>query len=422
MNTQLAAAFLLLITGLTPAPTNAQEASAEATQYLDAALAELEKSSRVYSTDWKALRETARATIAAAGATTTADTYPALRAALVTLGDRYGLLLDPAAAKLFNLPRATKGTGLLVVPPDGIVAQIVPGSPAAAAGLALGDRIVGVEGLTGFGELSRREFDRLFKSGLRPDGSAAPLALSVRTGSAKPRAVEVPLASFDEYLPPLGRRLDGDIGYLELPSVSSGPKATTYAETVHQLLGEFDDGALRGFIVDLRRNTGGSMWPLLASMGPLLGNGKAGAFVSSMGGADWGYNEELGAAVSEGYELLKVTEPFPVRDDLPVAVLTSPLTASFGEAIAVGFAGRAGTRRFGESTRGVTYSSTQVALADGAQLVLTVTVMADRTGQRYENALAPDETVATDWTRFGTADDPVLAAASRWLATAGHTK
>jgi hypothetical protein len=70
----------------------------------------------------------------------------------------------------------------------------------------------------------------------------------------------------------------------------------------------------------------------------------------------------------------------------------------------------------------VTYSSTQIALADGAQLVLTVTVMADRTGQRYENALAPDETVATDWTRFGTADDPVLAAATRWLATPSGAK
>lgn len=422
MRTFLAVGTGILLAGLGRAQTNAPGASAEATSYVEAALEQIEKGSRLYVTDWKALRAQALAQIASAGAQTTADTYPALRDALATLGDRYGLLLDPAAAKLFNLPRATKGTGLLVVPPDGIVAQIAPGSPAAAVGLALGDRIVGVEGLTGFGALSRREFDRLFKSGLRRDGSAAPLALSVRTGSAKPRAVEVPLASFDEYLPPLGRRLDGDIGYLELPGVSSGPKATTYAETVHQLLGEFDDGALRGFIVDLRRNTGGSMWPLLASMGPLLGNGKAGAFVSSMGGADWGYDEELGAAVSDGYELLKVGEPFPVRDDLPVAVLTSPLTASFGEAIAVGFAGRAGTRRFGESTRGVTYSSTQIALADGAQLVLTVTVMADRTGKRYPESITPDEAIATDWTRFGTADDPVVAAASRWLATAGNAK
>ena len=35
-----------------------------------------------------------------------------------------------------------------------------------------------------------------------------------------------------------------------------------------------DDGKLRGCIVDLRRNTGGKVEPMLASIGPLAGNGK----------------------------------------------------------------------------------------------------------------------------------------------------
>jgi C-terminal processing protease CtpA/Prc len=422
MSRQLAAGPLLLIAGLAQAQTNAREASAEATRYLEAALDHIEKGSRVYAADWKALRAKALATIGAAGAKTTADTYPAIRDALATLGDKHGLLLDPAAAKLFNPGRATKGTGLLVVPPDALVAQVVPDSPAAAAGLALGDRIVAVEGLAGLTELPRREFERLFRSGRRLDGSTAPLALRVRTGTAEPRAVEVPLAQFDEYLAPTGRRLDGGIGYLELPGVTSGPKAANYDDTLHELLGQFDDGALRGCIVDLRRNTGGTLWPMLAGIGPLAGAGKVGAFVSAHGGADWSYDAELGTATSESYELAKVTEPFPLLDDLPVAVLTGPLTAGAGEAIVVAFAGRARTRRFGAGTRGVPTSNTQIPLADGALLVLTVTVHADRTGTRYDDVIPPDETVAIDWTRFGTADDPVIAAACRWLALAADAK
>lgn len=421
MRTHLAASSLLLITGLTPALTNAQEASAEATQYLDAALAELEKNSRVYSTDWKALREAAQATIAAAGATTTADTYPAIRAALVTLGDPHALLLDPVAAQRFNPPRATLATGLLVAPPDARVAQLVPGSPAAEAGLALGDRIVEVEGLAEFAGLSRREFDRLFRSGQRPDGSVAPLALRVRTGTAEPRAVELPLAQFDGYLAPTARPLDGGIGYLELPG-TSGPRSADYDDTLHAQLAELDDGSLRGYILDLRCNTGGTLWPMLAGIGPLAGSGKLGAFVSAHSGADWSYDAELGKATSESYELASVAEPYPLRDDLPVAVLTGPLTAGAGEALAVAFAGRARTRRFGEGTRSLSHSNTQKPLADGALLVVTVTVHADRTGTRYANGAAPDETVAIDWTRFGTADDPVVVAASRWLATAGNAK
>ena len=98
-------------------------------------------------------------------------------------------------------------------------------------------RIVAVEGLAGFAELPVREFERLFRSGQRLDGSTAPLDLFVRTGAAEPRELEVPLSQFDEYLAPIGRRLEGGLGYLELPGVSSGPKAATYDDTVHELLG-----------------------------------------------------------------------------------------------------------------------------------------------------------------------------------------
>lgn len=422
MRINLVAGTLLLIAGLAQAQTNAPQASAEATSYLQAALDHIEQGSRVYATDWKAMRAKAMATIAADEAETAADTYPAIRDALATLGDKHGLLLEPAAAKLFAASRPTQATGLLVVHPDAIVAQVVPGSPAAAAGIALGDRIVAVAGMAGFAELPHREFGRLFRHGQRQDGSTEPLDLRVRTGSAESRAVQVPLAKFDEYVAPTGRRLDGGIGYLELPGVVSGPKAANYDDTVHELLGQIDDGTLRGFIVDLRRNTGGTLWPMLASIGPLAGEGKLGAFVSAHSGADISYDAALGAAKSGTYELARVDEPHPLRDDLPVAVLTGPLTAHLGEAIVVAFAGRARTRRFGEGTRGVPIGNTSIPLADGALLVLTVTVDADRTGTRYDDVILPDETVAIDWTRFGTADDPVMAAARRWLALAANAK
>ena len=419
----LAVGSLLLFAGLAHAPTGAAEsaesaesaeASAEATRYLEVALDQIEKGSRVQLTDWIALRAKALATISAAAARTTADTYPAIRDALATLGDKHALLLDPDAAKRFNPPRATTGTGLLVAP-DAIVAQVLPGSPAAMAGLALGDRVVAVAGVAAFAELPRREFERLFRTGRRLDGSTAPLELRVSIGTAKPRGVKVPLAQFDEYQAPTGCMLDGGFGYVELPGVSSGPKAASYDDALHELFGELDDGDLRGFIVDLRRNTGGTLWPMLAGVGPLVGEGKVGAFTSGHGGADWSYDAKLGIASSETYELAKVAKPYPLLDDLPVAVLTGPLTAGFGEAIAVAFAGRDRARRFGEGTRSQTTSNTQIPLADGALLVLTVTVHADRHGTRYEDGIQPDEKVATDWSRFGATEDPVIAAASRWL-------
>lgn len=421
MRTHLATGSFLLLTGLSLAQTDSRVASAEATRYLEAALDQIEQGSRVYATDWRALRTKALASIAAVGATTAADTYPAIRAALATLGDKHGRLLEPAAAKLMATRRPAQSTGLIVVPRDAIVAQVVPGSPAASAGLALGDRIVAVEGVPGFADLPRFEFERLFRSGQRQDCSTAPLDLSVRTGTAKPRAVQVPLATFDEYLAPTGRLLDGGIGYLELPGVS-GPRAANYDDAVHELLGQLGDGTLRGCIVDLRRNSGGSVEPMLNSVGPLAGAGKLGAYVSAHVTSDWSYDAARGVAIFEGYELAKVASPHPLRDDLPVALLTGPLTAQAAEAMVVAFAGRARTRRFGEGTRGVPTGSTTKPLADGALLVLTVTVYADRTGARYDGVIPPDQAVAIDWTRIGAADDPVVVAASRWIASVAEGK
>lgn len=415
MRIALAAGCLLLRASSASAQMDAPGASAEATRYLELALDKIEQDSGVYSTDWKAMRAKAQATIAEAKAQTTADTYAAIRNALADLGDKHALLLDPSAAKSFNPPRTTKRSGLLVVPHGATVALVMPGSPAAAQGIAPGDRIVAVEGLAGFAELPPREFERLFRSGHRPDGSAATLDLSVRRGDAEPRALHVPLADFDDQAP-TGRRLDGDVGYLELPGVRGGPKAAGYDDALHELLGEIDDGTLRACIVDLRRNTGGSFGPMFVGIGPLAGDGVLGAFASASGGADWTYDAARGSATSTGYELAKVERPHPLRADLPVAVLTGPLTTGAGEAIAVAFAGRARTRRFGEGTRGLPTSNTQIRLTDGALLLLTVTVHSDRTGARYDEVIPPDETVETDWSRFGTADDPVIAAACRWLA------
>jgi len=419
-NTLALACFLVLADFASP-QTGMPGASSEAAAYLETALDKIEQSSGVYSTDWQAMRAKARAEIAKSGAKTTADTYAAIRNALADLGDKHALLLEPAAAKSFNPPRTTKRSGLLVVPhgstEEATVALVVPGSPAAAQGIASGDRIVAVEGLAGFAELPRREFERLFRSGHRPDASAAPLDLRVRRGDAEPRALHVQLADFDDPAP-TGRRLDGDVGYLELPGVRGGPKAAGYDDAVHALLGQIDDGTLRGFIVDLRRNTGGSFGPMFVGIGPLAGEGMLGAFASAGSGADWTYHAALGVATSTGFELAKVEQPHPARADMPIAVLTGPLTTGAGEAIAVAFAGRARARRFGEGTRGLPTSNTQIKLADGALLVLTVTVHSDRNGTRYDGVIAPDEPVAIDWSRFGAADDPVLVAACRWIASA----
>ena len=150
------------------------------------------------------------------------------------------------------------------------------------------------------------------------------------------------------------------------------------------------------------------MWPMMHAVRPILGEATSGYFVSSRGreAFSYQYGKDPGAS-APAYQLK--------RPDPPVALLTSRLTVSSGEALTIAFRGRPGTRSFGEATAGLPTSNQSLPLVDGAVLVVTSAREADRTGRVYEGRIPVDEAVEIDWTRVGSDDDPVLRAASTWL-------
>src|SRR4051812_15802719 len=48
---------------------------------------------------------------------------------------------------------------------------------------------------------------------------------------------------------------------------------------IQQQIKELETHAPCGWIVDIRGNRGGSMWPMLAGVGPILGEGLVGEFI-----------------------------------------------------------------------------------------------------------------------------------------------
>ena len=62
-----------------------------------------------------------------------------------------------------------------------------------------------------------------------------------------------------------------------------------------------------------------------------------------------------------------------------------------GEATFIAFRQRLNTRSFGVPTCGLSTANSSFRLSDGATLILTVSVMADRTKTRYGDTIAPDE-------------------------------
>lgn len=129
---------------------------------------------------------------------------------------------------------------------------------------------------------------------------------------------------------------------------------------------ERDKLALKGWLVDLKGNMGGNMWPMLVGVGPVLEEDTLGySFDSNNTKTAWRYEE--GKALADGdieaetanYCTLKFANPV-------VAVLTDTLTASSSEAVAVAFKARKHTQSFGAGTCGVSTGRSRFCLSDGS--------------------------------------------------------
>ena len=161
-----------------------------------------------------------------------------------------------------------------------------------------------------------------------------------------------------------------------------------------------------GWVVDLREDTGGNMYPMLAGLWPFLGDETLGYFVRGESRTPW-------RVMRTGRHALPFTRARLVH--APVAVLTGPRTTSSGEAVALSFRGRPNTRAFGSPTNGRSTANRPYPMSDGARLLLMTAVMADRTGWLAGSAIPPDEEVASAKGPLPPSEDPVFRAAARWL-------
>jgi len=225
---------------------------------------------------------------------------------------------------------------------------------------------------------------------------------------------------------PEGRRLTGRIGYLRVPHlIAMAPDVTEpWMRKLDGLQARLAAEGVEAWVVDLRRNVGGNMWPMLAVLSGILGEGKAGTMTMPGGKPrDWGVAPgEVWVGPPPSPMVSLGDAAAPDTSAFPVAVLTDQRTASSGEAVVVSFRGRPRTRSFGMPTSGRSTANSTVALSDGSLLNITTSAFRDRTGRVYGGPIVPDVVFdlpapARDDPFPGTdgAADPVLEAAVAWL-------
>lgn len=228
--------------------------------------------------------------------------------------------------------------------------------------------------------------------------------------------VMVPPAAQPMTRRPVGQLLPGDIALLTVPP-HSGRNRPAYVDSLQSQIGALDSAGACGWVLDLRENTGGNMWPMLAGVGPLLGAEVVGSMTNSPPDVGWHYRD--GRSWSGGS-----TPPAdpggwgsaaPRRlsnANAPVALLVGRQTASSGEITLLAFLGRPNVRSFGDSTAGRNSANASVLLRDGATLLVTSAYPRDRLGRRYPLSVGPDELVSSEESAGG---DAPLRHAVAWL-------
>ena len=194
----------------------------------------------------------------------------------------------------------------------------------------------------------------------------------------------------------------------------------TYIGGVRRDLADAESVPPCGYVVDLRRDFGGNIWPVLLALQPLLGTGKVGAFKDREGATyAWLLTEDR--VLVGDKTAVALFQPLPRAEAAagrPIALLLGPNTASSGEAAAIAFRQRPNTRSFGWHTHGATTANALLRLPDGAAMALATAAMTDRDGNAYPQVPADEETTAERTVRrWGSRSDITRAAALDWLST-----
>jgi C-terminal processing protease CtpA/Prc len=206
---------------------------------------------------------------------------------------------------------------------------------------------------------------------------------------------------------PIVKLLPSGIGYVSVPAYAGGEQNAIrdYAIGMQDSIAIVAPTAACRWVVDLRANGGGNMWPMLGGLRPFLGEDGLGSFVTAAGsGSLW---------TARGGVDVKPSAALAGLESAYVAVLTGPMTGSSGEAVTISFRGRARTRSFGLPTAGLSTANRGFVLPDSSMIFLTVSVEADRTGKRYGEKIEPDEVIAAP--AAGSTEDEQLARAVAWL-------
>lgn len=177
---------------------------------------------------------------------------------------------------------------------------------------------------------------------------------------------------------------DDNILVVKLPPFSSGTQeGKQYAQTVLDAI----QPNLRGAVIDLRQNTGGSMYPMLAAVHRFFPDEEVFYFK---------YRDNSTFAVTANKIVTMVELERQNYISCPVAILVDSHTASAAEMVLLAFQGLDNVRTFGTNSAGYSSGNRGFDLPKNTTLALTTSSVITRNGEEFcNNYIEPNVRTST---------------------------
>jgi len=206
--------------------------------------------------------------------------------------------------------------------------------------------------------------------------------------------------------------LPEQIGYVRIVGLPMGDNQKMASDIQKAVCKLIEEGAKK-WIIDLRYNGGGNMFPMIEGITAIVGNGQVGGTkgVTDAESSSWRINN---GDFYYDAQTIALENTCAIDTNPKIAVLTSMYTASSGEALAVILKKRPNTRFFGTKTNGKITATDWKQIDDLTAMSISVSYYKDRENTVYDRYVDVDETIAFD-PKAARENDKGLLRAIKWL-------
>ena len=187
-----------------------------------------------------------------------------------------------------------------------------------------------------------------------------------------------------------------NIGIVRVPALFNFESTSTcskeYVAQLTKVIHNLDKINVNGWVIDLRFNNGGNMYPMLAGLSPLLPKGVLGYFINKKN-KKIGWKHDNGKIFLGSEKVVQNSNHFKLKSKKRIAILAGSWTGSSGEFVLVSFLKSKDVKFFGEPTYGFTTGNEIFKLKDGSMVALTTTFAADKEGKSIRGKIKPDQTI-----------------------------